>query len=382
MNDTERPSTPRHAIIIGGSLGGLFTAITLRAIGWTFDIVERSPHELDSRGGGLVLQPDVLAALRFAGIRIPDNIGVPSADRIYLDEHDEVVYRNFMPQTQTSWGMLYTLMKDTIPAGQIHTGEEFVGYEPGNKGKVRAFFASGRSAEGDLLVGADGPHSTLRELVLPDSAPTYAGYVAWRGLAPELRVPEPVRRLLEGTFGFQQGPGHMLLEYMVPGEDGSVKPGERRWNWVWYRKIDADTLKSVLMDRNGHQHGFSLPPGTAKHEYTDALRADGRAMLAPAFQELMAATDDIFMQTIQDLQIDQMVFGRAILLGDAAFIPRPHTAGGSAKAAANALALALALRNHQPGIDASLQEWQQQQLDAGYRVTDSGISMGQQIMGL
>lgn len=382
MNDTERPSTPRHAIIIGGSLGGLFTAITLRAIGWTFEIVERSPHELDSRGGGLVLQPDVLAALRFAGIRIPDNIGVPSADRIYLDEHDEVVYRNFMPQTQTSWGMLYTLMKDTIPAGQIHTGEEFVGYEPGNKGKVRAFFASGRSAEGDLLVGADGPHSTLRELVLPDSAPTYAGYVAWRGLAPELRVPEPVRRLLEGTFGFQQGPGHMLLEYMVPGEDGSVKPGERRWNWVWYRKIDADTLKSVLMDRNGHQHGFSLPPGTAKHEYTDALRSDGRAMLAPAFQELMAATDDIFMQTIQDLQIDQMVFGRAILLGDAAFIPRPHTAGGSAKAAANALALALALRNHQAGIDASLQEWQQQQLDAGYRMTDSGIAMGQQIMGL
>jgi 2-polyprenyl-6-methoxyphenol hydroxylase-like FAD-dependent oxidoreductase len=77
-----------------------------------------------------------------------------------------------------------------------------------------------------------------------------------------------------------------------------------------------------------------------------------------------------------------MVFGRAILLGDAAFIPRPHTAGGSAKAAANALALALALRNHQAGIDAGLQEWQQQQRDAGYRMTDSGISMGQQIMGL
>jgi 2-polyprenyl-6-methoxyphenol hydroxylase-like FAD-dependent oxidoreductase len=96
----------------------------------------------------------------------------------------------------------------------------------------------------------------------------------------------------------------------------------------------------------------------------------------------MAATDDIFLQTIQDLQMDQMVFGRAILLGDAAFIPRPHTAGGSAKAAANALALALALRNDHAGIDASLREWQQQQLDAGYRMTDSGIAMGQQIMNL
>jgi 2-polyprenyl-6-methoxyphenol hydroxylase-like FAD-dependent oxidoreductase len=381
MNDIGRQFTPRHAIIIGGSLGGLFTAVTLRAIGWTFEIIERSPHELDSRGGGLVLQPDVLAALRFAGIRHSDDIGVPSADRIYLDQHDNVVYRSFMPQTQTSWGTLYGLMKDTIPASQLHTGEEFVGYETRN-GKVQAFFASGRSAVGDLLVGADGPHSTLRELVRPGSLPRYAGYVAWRGLAPEQRASARTRQLLDGAFAFQQGPGHMLLEYMVPGEDGSVQPGERRWNWVWYRKIDAATLPSVLVDRHGRQHAFSLPPGSAKQADTDALRADSRALLAPAFQDLMAATDDIFLQTIQDLQMDQMVFGRAILLGDAAFIPRPHTAGGSAKAAANALALALALRNDQAGIDASLREWEQQQLEAGYRMTDSGIAMGQQIMSL
>ncbi len=381
MNDTGSQLTPRHAIIIGGSLGGLFTAVTLRAIGWTFEIIERSPHALDSRGGGLVLQPDVLAALRFAGIRHGDEIGVPSGDRIYLDRNDEVVYRAHMPQTQTSWGTLYSMLRDTIAADQIHSGEEFVGFEP-RHGKIQAFFASGRSATGDLLVGADGPHSTLRELLRPGSLPHYAGYVAWRGLAPEQRASERTRRLLEGTFAFQQGLGHMLLEYMVPGEDGSVQPGERRWNWVWYRKIDAGTLPSVLLDRNGRQHTFSLPPGTAKQADTDALRAEGRAMLAPAFQDLMAATDDIFLQTIQDLQMDQMVFGRAILLGDAAFIPRPHTAGGSAKAAANALALALALRNDHAGIDASLREWQQQQLDAGYRMTDSGIAMGQQIMNL
>ncbi|NYE60327.1 2-polyprenyl-6-methoxyphenol hydroxylase-like FAD-dependent oxidoreductase [Duganella sp. 1224] len=381
MNDVGRQFTPRHAIIIGGSLGGLFTAVTLRAIGWTFEIIERSPHELDSRGGGLVLQPDVLAALRFAGIRVTDAIGVPSADRIYLDRDDAVVYRNFMPQTQTSWGTLYSMMRATIPADQIHSGEEFVGFEPGH-GKVRALFASGRSAVGDLLVGADGPHSTLRALLRPGSLPRYAGYVAWRGLAPERRVSERARSLLEGTFAFQQGPGHMLLEYMVPGEDGSVRPGERRWNWVWYRKVDAAALPALLLDRAGRQHSYSLPPGTAKQADTEALRADGRAMLAPAFQELMAATDDIFLQTIQDLQMDQMVFGRAILLGDAAFIPRPHTAGGSAKAAANALALALALRNDHAGIDASLREWQHQQREAGYRMTDSGIAMGQQIMSL
>ncbi|MRW82676.1 hypothetical protein GJ698_01050 [Pseudoduganella sp. FT26W] len=374
-------STKPHAIIIGGSLAGLFAAVTLRAIGWTFEIFERSPHELDTRGGGLVLQPDVLAAFRFAGVKYTDAIGVPSSDRIYLEGANQVVHRSFMPQTQTSWGTLYGMMKDTVADELIQRGEEFVRFEQ-ERGKVHAVFASGRSATGDLLIGADGPHSTMRNLVLPGSAPHYAGYVAWRGLAPELALPARARRLLDGVFAFQQGPGHMLLEYMVPGEDGSVKQGERRWNWVWYRKAAREALADILVDRNGRRHAFSLPPETAKQADMDALRSQGRAMLAPAFQDLMAATGDIFLQTIQDLQVKQMVFGRVILLGDAAFIPRPHTAGGSAKAAANALALALALRNERLDIDANLREWEQQQLQAGLVMTNSGIAMGRQIMGM
>ena len=54
--------TQKQAIVIGGSLGGLFAGILLRSIGWTVDIYERSPHMLNSRGGGLVIQPEVLEA--------------------------------------------------------------------------------------------------------------------------------------------------------------------------------------------------------------------------------------------------------------------------------------------------------------------------------
>jgi 2-polyprenyl-6-methoxyphenol hydroxylase-like FAD-dependent oxidoreductase len=381
MTNTGRTAATGHAIIIGGSLGGLFAAITLRAIGWTCEIFERSPHQLDTRGGGLVLQPDVLAAFRFASVPYAESIGVSSNDRIYLDREGHVIHRGFMPQTQTSWGTLYGLMRDAVPDALIQRGEEFIRFEQ-SQGKVQAFFASGRTATGDLLIGADGPHSTVRHLVLPDSAPAYAGYVAWRGLTPELAVSARAHRLLNGVFAFQQGPGHMLLEYMVPGETGSVKEGERRWNWVWFRKVERQLLDAILLDRNGRQHQFSLPPETAKQQDTDALRAQSRDMLAPVFQELMAGTDDIFMQTIQDLQIKQMVFGRVVLLGDAAFIPRPHTAGGTAKAAANAMALALALRNERMDIDTNLREWEQQQLQAGLVMTNSGIAMGRQIMGM
>ena len=85
-----------------GWLGGLLAANTLRTIGWRVDIFERSPHALDSRGGGIVLQPDVLHAFHFAGIRPVGALGVASGDRIYLDRAGNVVRRDHQPQTQTS----------------------------------------------------------------------------------------------------------------------------------------------------------------------------------------------------------------------------------------------------------------------------------------
>ena len=69
-----RSSSP-HAIVVGGSLGGLLAATTLRAAGWSVDVFERSPSALDSRGGGIVLQPDVLAAFRFAGVAQGEVLG-------------------------------------------------------------------------------------------------------------------------------------------------------------------------------------------------------------------------------------------------------------------------------------------------------------------
>src|SRR6202011_6261556 len=117
---------------------------------------------------------------------------------------------------------------------------------------------------GDLLIAADGPSSTARKNVLPEVAPAYAGYVAWRGLVPELELPEAAAHKLRDRFTFQQSPGHSALTYLVPGEDGSMNAGERRFNWVWYRKVAPDALKHLLLDRNGRHRTHSLPPGTVK----------------------------------------------------------------------------------------------------------------------
>jgi len=370
-----------RALIIGGSLGGLLTATTLRAIGWRVDVFERSPHALDSRGGGLVLQPDVLHAFAFAGLRLPATLGVESGDRIFLDRAGNVVQRGWQPQTQTSWNMLYGVLRDAVPDECVHAGETLVRVEQAG-GQVRAHFAGGRIETGDVLVGADGARSTVRELMLPDQRPAYAGYVAWRGLVPESALGAADRALLDGVFAFQHGIAHMLLEYGVPGADGATAPGRRRWNWVWFRRVAEDMLPALLTDRDGRAHAFSLPPGALPDVPGEALRADADAMLAPPFRALVHATAEPFIQAILDLAVPRMVFGRILLLGDAAFVPRPHTAGGAAKAAANALALALALRKEDAPLEQGLREWEVSQLRAGRTMTDWGRRMGDQIMGL
>jgi 2-polyprenyl-6-methoxyphenol hydroxylase-like FAD-dependent oxidoreductase len=98
-------------------------------------------------------------------------------------------------------------------------------------------------------------------------------------------------------------------------------------------------------------------------------------------RSLVELTDDIFVQAIQDFQVPKMVFNRVLLTGDAAFVPRPHTAGSTAKAAANALALVQALKNG-GDLDAALLVWQQRQLLEGARMSDWGMEMGNRIMGI
>ncbi|MBV8036385.1 FAD binding domain-containing protein [Roseateles sp.] len=379
---TTSTKTKPRALIIGGSLGGLFTATTLQAIGWQVDIFERSPHVLDSRGGGVVLQGDVLRAFNFAGIETPGALGVQSGDRIYLDREDKVVSRTFMPQTQTSWNMLYGAMKRKLPPEVFHPGEQFVRFEQEGE-RITAHFASGRVETGDLLVGADGARSAVRQQVIPGLGPNYGGYVAWRGLVEEKDLPKRAADVLMGTFAFQQGPGHLMLEYLVPGEDESTQKGHRRWNWVWYQKVaHGAELAALLTDRHGVRHAFSLPPGTPKDQDIAKLLQTSRGLLAPTFQDLVAATKEPFVQAILDLQVEQMVFGRAILVGDAAFVPRPHTAGSTAKAAANALSLAKALHPMGSGIDEALADWQTRQLRDGIGMTEWGMNIGDRIMGI
>ncbi|XVK01059.1 FAD binding domain-containing protein (plasmid) [Burkholderia vietnamiensis] len=372
----------RKAVIVGGSVGGLFAATALRARGWHVRVFEQSARELDSRGGGIVLQPPIERAFAFGGVALPANAGVDSIERIYVDAQDRVVQRLTMPQTQTGWNVIYTALKHALPDDVIHAGDAFERFQQDGE-RVVAQFASGRVETADLLIGADGARSTVRAQLLPDVRPAYAGYVAWRGLVDEHALPEQVLYLLRERFTFQQGGAHLFLTYLVPGADGAIEPGKRRVNWVWYRRLAPERLTSLFLTRDGTQRDGSLPPGAMRDDNRAELVDAADRMLAPTLATLVDTTPAPFAQAIYDLAVERMAFGRTVLLGDAACVVRPHTAAGVAKAADNAVALAAALHDVAPGaaFDAALATWDADQRAASALVSARGIALGARLMG-
>jgi 2-polyprenyl-6-methoxyphenol hydroxylase-like FAD-dependent oxidoreductase len=367
----------KRALVIGGSLAGLFAGNLLRSIGWQVDIYERSPHSLDSRGGGIVLQPDVVEAFQRAGIADEASLGVVAHERYYLNRDGSIAQPMPMRQILTSWNLLYGSMRRHFSADHYHQGKHLTEITQDGT-QVTAMFADGTRETGDLLVGADGPTSTIRHLLLPDYTPQYAGYVAYRGLVNERELDPATAKLLTERFVFYQFPNSHILQYVIPGENESLIPGERRFNWVWYVNYDQKTeLPDILTDKNGQRREFSIAPGMIHPIVEQTMRSYADRVLAPPFQKLVAATQEPFVQAILDLGVPQMAFDCIALIGDAAFIPRPHTAASTAKAAANAIALTHALVGSNHDVPRALEVWEGDQLALGMRLWKSGHALGE-----
>jgi 2-polyprenyl-6-methoxyphenol hydroxylase-like FAD-dependent oxidoreductase len=368
-------ATQRSAIVIGGSLGGLTAANLLHRAGWDVQVHERVAEELEGRGAGIVTHPELLAALAEAGVVIDESIGVRVAERVVLSHDGSVQGRHALPQVLTAWARLYQALRDALPLGRYHNGRQLVRAEQDADG-VTAHFADGSSARADLLVAADGVRSSVRQALLPDVKPVYAGYLAWRGLVEESALSARTREELVPYFAFGLPPREQMVAYPVAGRDQAVEPGRRRFNFVWYRPADEHgVLRDLLTDAQGRHWPDGIPPPLLRAQVIADARKAAHDVLAPQFAEVVEKTPGLFFQPIFDLESPQLAFGRIALMGDAAFVARPHCGMGVAKAAGDALALVAALRLHDD-VATGLQAYSQVRQPAGAAVVAHARALG------
>lgn len=365
-----------RAIVIGGSLGGLLAANWLRRSGWDVDVFERVGDDLASRGAGIGTHDELHVALVRLGLPVDETISVMVEDRICLDRSGRVIHEMRKPQRMSAWSRIYRLLKDALPAGNYHFGMSLTGVEQDAAG-VTAAFADGSRARGELLVGADGIRSTVRGILMPEAQPRYAGYVAWRGLVDEWSFPPDVHRTLFERYTFCLPEGEMMLSYPVPGRDNDTRPGHRGYNHIWYRPTDPDrALPELCTDATGHCHGIAIPPPLIRPEVIADIKATARALIAPQIAGIVERTEQPFFHAIFDLESPAMTMGRVALLGDAAFMARPHVGMGVTKAALDAECLATALRETGDDVDASLARYDAERRVFGERIVARARRLG------
>lgn len=371
MNPTRR----QRALVIGGSMSGLFAAILLRRAGWDADIYERVDVGLIGRGAGIVTHAEMRAVLSAAGCDPSHDFGVDITMRRTLDRSGAVVGEFICPQTSTSWDRVFRMLRQQFPDARYHVGKELKRIDQSGD-HVIAHFADGSSAEGDILIGADGFRSNVRAEILPEVKPVYAGYVGWRGLVDESALPPSVHADIFESMVFGLPANEQFISYPVAGRDNDLRPGHRRCNFVWYRPAEEATeLRRLLTDAHGFFYALGIPPPLIRQDVIASLRAASATLLAPQLAALVRLTPQPFLQPIFDVESPHMAVGRVAIIGDAAFLGRPHVAAGVTKAAEDAMALASALRLHANAAMA-LSVFERERIPVNCRIVARGRELG------
>jgi 2,6-dihydroxypyridine 3-monooxygenase len=361
-------------VVVGGSLGGLTAALVLQDAGFDVMVLERSATALEGRGAGIVLH-EVTA--RYLVERVGVTLEAISegarwfrfVDRAGMVTHEEPCRYRF-----TAWNTLYANLLDQLPPDRYRLGNEVAGFEEAGE-QVRVVTVDGYSMTADLVVCADGITSSSRRHFLPEVEPRYSGYLGWRGVVRESELDRKVFHRLYEAITYSTPDLSHILSYPIPSHRGPAS--ERVLNYVWYRNLaEGPLLDDVLTDVDGVRRNMSVAPGRLQSRHIAALKSDAAAVLPDDLAMMVVRTEHPFIQTVADVEVPRMVFGRVCLLGDAAFAVRPHAAAGTAKAAADAWSLSEKLLETDGDVPAALRLWEPAAIDRGSRLAARARRLG------
>ena len=367
--------------IVGGSIGGLTAAVLLHEMGCDVQVFERSSAALQGRGAGIAVLPMTeryfteLGTSLGAGGRTARQVALTLTYWSYIDRDGAIIDTAATRYRFTSWNTLYRALLERLPPQRYHLDCRATGTAQSGE-SATVLFAGGDTHLCDLVVGADGIGSTVRETVAPGTATTYAGYVAWRGTVSESELSPSTAGVFADTMVYQVLERSHILAYAIPGPDDSVKMGERALNFVWYRNVDGAAYDDLMTDRDGVHRPGTMPPGLVQDRFVQRLHADASAQLAPQLAEVVLACEAPFVQAIFDMTAHRFRRGRVIVIGDAAAALRPHVAAGTAKACADGWALRDSLSGD-GDLDGALAGWEARQMALAESVAARSREMGE-----
>jgi 2-polyprenyl-6-methoxyphenol hydroxylase-like FAD-dependent oxidoreductase len=344
--------TDGSAVIVGASLSGLMSALSLSRIGMKVTMLERSDRKARA-GAALPVSEGLLG--RLTGRNLEGDV-LPSGPQAWADVHLRLrTVVNSDPN-----------IRIRMPARvRIVDQDERSAWAATDNGEI---------VRGDIVVGADGHASVARRHVAPQQPDAvFAGYLIWLGIVDESSVkaaPWPAQ------LAILEERNYCLNAYYLPGADGSLATGQRRLGFGWY---DAGRNDLLLTSRAivGDVVQRTIRPPNIPDATFQELAAEAHAIWPDAWRE--AIIDCLRRRAVIGTPIGEYMprnlsHGRVCLVGDAAHAPSPMTGRGFDASALDALALAEALQEGRarPNMTNALRRYEASRLDAARELVRSG----------
>jgi salicylate hydroxylase len=315
-----------HVTIVGAGIGGLAAGLSFRARGIDVTVVEQA-RALQPVGAGLQLAPNACRVLADLGLldTVVEAAVAPDAILVRSHKRGRVLHTTTLgPSVEEKFGFPYLhihradlsrALSGALPDDLLHLGSR-VSEVSQDDASCRTVLEDGTVIESDVVIGADGIHSRVREQLFGPEDPTFSGYVCWRGTVPAERLTEwELPRVCEAYYG----PGRSVVSYYVA--DGDL------YNFVGI--VPADD-------------GWATEDWTAQGDPAD-LRADFAEFHAPV-RAVAAEIEEPLKWAMYDRDpLDQWTVGRVTLLGDAAHAMLPYLAQGACQAIEDAAVVARCL---------------------------------------
>lgn len=316
-------------MVAGAGIGGLTAALALQRHGFRVRVYEQAP-ELTEAGAGITLSPNGSKVLEHLGLAaVLERLGsVPTRRAIkHYRTGRELISQPAADMRQLYGGQYYQLHRADLHAalcdavratdpGAIVLGRTVTGYSVAGS-RVAAAFARGGTAVGDLLVGADGVKSAVRNALFGPESPQFTGFIAWRGLVPVNALPAG---MVDPPSAISVGPGHVFTRYLI--RHGSTL------NYVAFARRDRWT-----------EEGWAVPSEVAD------LVAEFGEFEGPVRTMLAATPPQLCFKwgLFNRPPLERWSSGPVALLGDAAHPFTPFMGQGAVMAIEDGMILARAL---------------------------------------